>query len=95
VGLATSHTSGREVVMQQFSVCPGCGRLVSTRYPFTHHSGKNPMVFCLASCFVRWDREQRWRQHQTAMDSSRAPRQGTVPPRAFDGQGEMHPAQAA
>jgi hypothetical protein len=30
--------------MQQFSVCPGCGRLVGTRYPFMHQSGRTAMV---------------------------------------------------
>ena len=46
--------------MQHSSVCPGCGRSVGTRYAFMHQSGRTVTVFCLASCFVRWHREQKW-----------------------------------
>jgi hypothetical protein len=55
--------------MQQHDLCPGCGRPVTTRYPFMHRAGYSVRAFCLASCFVRWDREQQWRQHQIAIDA--------------------------
>jgi hypothetical protein len=88
--------------MQEFSVCPGCGRLVSTRYPFMHRAGRSVVVFCLASCFVRWHREQRWRQHETAMRSEAARPQAAASARGFDERwpvrpppAERTPAQAA
>jgi hypothetical protein len=55
--------------MQQHDLCLGCGRPVTTRYPFLHRAGYSVRAFCLASCFVRWDREQQWRQHQIAVDA--------------------------
>ena len=79
--------------MQQSSVCPGCGRSVCSRYPFMHQSGRTVMVFCLASCFVRWHRERKWRQHQSSAASTCVPLQATLPARAFDDRGQMHPAQ--
>jgi hypothetical protein len=80
--------------MQEFSVCPGCGRLISTRYPFMHRSGRTAMVFCLASCFVRWDREQRWRQHETAVSSAAAGRQAVASARGFDERWPIRPSPA-
>ena len=56
--------------MQQLSLCPGCARPVSTRYPFMHRAGYSVRAFCVASCFVKWDREQQWRQHQIAMNAA-------------------------
>ena len=79
--------------MQHSDVCPGCGRSVSTQYAFMHQSGRTVTVFCLASCFVRWHREQKWRQDQSSMASTCGPRQATLPARAFDDRGQMHPAQ--
>jgi hypothetical protein len=69
--------------MQHSDVCPGCGRSVGTQYAFMHQSGRTVTVFCLASCFVRWHREQKWRQHHT-MDSGCVPRQAALSVRAFD-----------
>ena len=77
--------------MPQSSACPGCGRLVCTQYPFVHQSGRTVRVFCLASCFVRWEREQRWKQHQTSLGSRCVPREPTLSARAVDGHGQMHP----
>ena len=81
--------------MQQYSVCPGCGRLIRTRYPFMRQSGRTVMEFCLASCFVTWDREQQWRQQQTSMNSVSGERQATLSARAFDNRWQMRPPPAA
>jgi hypothetical protein len=78
--------------MQHYSVCPGCGRLIRTRYPFMHQSGRTAMVFCLASCFVSWHREQTWRQQQSAGNSGFAERQATVPARAPAERWQIRPA---
>lgn len=64
--------------MQHYSVCPGCGRLVSTRYPFVHRAGRTTIEFCLASCFVKWQREQQWRQQHAAARSLRPAPEATV-----------------
>ncbi len=79
--------------MQQFSVCPGCGRLIRTRYPFMRQSGRTVMEFCLASCFVTWDREHKWRQHQTSVNSVSGERQATLSARAFDDRWQMRTPQ--
>jgi hypothetical protein len=81
--------------MQQCSVCPGCGRLITTQYAFMHQSRRSVMVFCLASCFVRWHREQQWQQQQTAMRSAAAGRQAAGSARGFDERWRMPAAQAA
>ena len=80
--------------MQQYSVCPGCGRLIRTRYPFMQQisSGRTATVFCLASCFVAWHREQEWRQQQSAGNSGFAERQATVPARAPADRWQIRPA---
>jgi hypothetical protein len=80
--------------MQHCSVCPGCGRLITTQYAFMHQSGRSVMVFCLASCFVRWHREQQWRRHQTAVSSAAAGRQAAVSARGFDERWPMRPSPA-
>lgn len=71
--------------MQQHDLCPGCGRPVTTRYPFLHRAGYRVRAFCLASCFVRWDREQRWRQHQLAISAADAERRAGTPAAAAFG----------
>ena len=79
--------------MQHSDVCPGCGRSVGTQYPFMHQSGRTVTVFCLASCFVTWHREQTWRQHQTSMNPVHLGRQTTLSARASDDRWRMRPAQ--
>jgi hypothetical protein len=81
--------------MQHCSVCPGCGRLITTQYAFMHQSGRSVMVFCLASCFVRWRREQQWRQHHTATSSAGTGQQAAASPRGFDERWPMSVAQTA
>ena len=80
--------------MQQYSVCPGCGRLVRTGYPFLHQSGRTAMVFCLASCFVTWHREQQWRRHHTPTNPVYGERQAALPAGASDDRWPRRPAPA-